>query len=70
MGGLITPREEHVRWLNRDLKVGDEVRIRVAEDGQVNRPRSRERRDPAKELRAQKRYVRDMARKFGWKIQA
>ena len=69
VGGLISPDDEHVRWLDRDLKVGDEVSIRVAEDGRVDRPRSRERRDRAKELRSQKRYVRAMARKFGWKIQ-
>ena len=69
VGGLISPAGEHVRWLDRELKVGDEVRIRVAEDGRVDRPRSRQRRDRAKELRSQKRYVREMARKFGWRIQ-
>jgi len=69
VGGFITPAREHVRWLERGLKVGDEVRICVAEDAKVDRPRSRKRHDPAKELRAQKRYVREMAKKFGWKIQ-
>jgi len=69
LGGLITPREEHVRWLDRSLKVGDEVRITIAEDAAVDRPRSRERRDRTKELRSQKRYVREMAKRFGWKIQ-
>src|SRR5262245_15683945 len=69
VGGLITPREEHVRWLDRSLKVGDEVRITIAEDAAVDRPRSRERRDRTKELRSQKRYVREMAKRFGWKIQ-
>src|SRR4051794_37725859 len=70
VGGLISPAEEHVRWLDHDLKIGDEVRITVAEDSKVDRPRSREGRDRAKELRSQKRYVREMAKKFGWKIQA
>ena len=69
VGGLISPTEEHVRWLNRNLKIGDEVRITIAEAAQVERPRSRERRDRAKELRSQKRYVREMAKRFGWKIQ-
>jgi hypothetical protein len=68
VGGLISPSEEFVRWLDRDLKVGDEVRIRVADDTKVDRPRRRERRDHSKELRSQKRYVRQMAKKFGWKI--
>ena len=69
IGGLVTPTEEHVRWLDRDLKAGDEVRIVVVDDAKVDRPRSRERRDPAKDLRSQKRYVRALAKKFGWKIQ-
>jgi hypothetical protein len=68
VGGLITPTDEHVRWLDRKLKVGDEISIRVIEDAAIDRPRSRERRDHSKDLRAQKRYVRDMAKKFGWEI--
>ena len=69
VGGLISPAEEHVRWLERDLKVGDEVRITVAENSKIDRPRSRKRRDRVEELRAQKRYVREMAKQFGWRIQ-
>ena len=69
VGGLISPVEEHVRWLVRALKIGDEVRITVAEDSKVDRPRRRESRNRAKELRSQKRYVREMAKRFGWKIQ-
>ena len=69
VGGLISPAQEHVCWLDRGLKIGDEVRITIAEDSKVDRPRSRERRDHAKELRSQKRYVREIAKRFGWKIQ-
>lgn len=69
VGGLITPTNEHVRWLDRKLKVGDEVSIRIVEDAPIDRPRSREQRDRAKELRSQKRYVREMAKRLGWKIQ-
>ena len=69
VGGLISPTEEHVRWLDRGLKVGDEVRIAIAENAKVDRPSHRVRRDRARELRSQKRYVREMAKKFGWKIQ-
>ena len=68
VGGLITPTQEHVRWLDRKLKVGDEVSIRVIEDAPIDRPRSRERSDHSKDLRAQKSYVKEMAKKFGWKI--
>lgn len=69
VGGLIAPANEHVRWLDCNLKVGDDVSIRVVEKAPVDGPNSRERRDRSKELRAQKRYVKDMARKLGWKIQ-
>ena len=70
VGGLISPEDEYVRWLDRkDLQVGDEVRITVAKAGKIDRPRSRKRSDPADDLRRQKRYVREMAKRFGWKIQ-
>jgi hypothetical protein len=69
VGGIVTPAQETVRWLDRNLKVGDEVRIIIGEDSKVDRPRSRERRDRVKDLRSQKQYVRAMAKKFGWKIQ-
>ena|SRR5437867_12094491 len=69
VGGLISPAQEHVRWLDRGLKIGDEVRIAIVEDAKIDRPHSRQQRDPAKELRLQKRYVRQMAKQFGWKIQ-
>jgi len=69
VGGLITTTGEHVRWVDRPLKNGDEVRIRIIEDAPVDRPRSRERRNRSKELRLQKRYVKEMAKRFGWKIQ-
>jgi hypothetical protein len=68
VGGLITPTGEHVRWIDRKLKVGDEISIFVIEDAPIDRPRSRERRDHSKDLLAQKRYVKQMAKKFGWKI--
>ena len=69
VGGLISPKEEHVRWLDRHLQVGDEVRITIAEAAKVDRTRTRKRSDPAEDLRRQKRYVRQMAKRFGWKIQ-
>ena len=70
VGGLISPKDEHVRWQqHRWLREGDEVRIKVVETGVVDKPRKRYRPDPRKELVAQKRYVREMAKKFGWKIQ-
>lgn len=69
VGGLIAPAGEHVRWLDRKLKVGDEIQIAIVENAAIDRPRSRQRRDRRTELRAKKRYVKEMAKGFGWKIQ-
>ena len=70
IGGLISTTDEHVRWRSARLKVGDEIRVRIIEADSVDRPRKRERRDPAKELRAKKKYVRNMAKELGWAITA
>lgn len=69
VGGLITGSEEHVGWMDRKLKIGDEIRIVIAGKGGIDKPRSRKKIDRAQELQAQKRYVKDMAKKLGWKIQ-
>jgi len=70
LGGLVSPKNDYVRWLDHAaLQVGDEVRITVGKAVKVDRPRSRKRSDPAEDMRRQKRYVREMAKRFGWKIQ-
>jgi hypothetical protein len=69
VGGLITPADEHVRWVDRKLKVGDEIRVVIVGEAPVDLPRTRKRRDRGEELRSQKRYVREMAKRFGWRIQ-
>jgi hypothetical protein len=70
VGGLITPADEYVRWADgRSLCVVDEVCFKIVEADRVDRPRSRKRSAPAEDLRHQKRYVREMAKRFGWKIQ-
>ena len=38
VGGLSAPAEEHVRWAQRDLRIGDEVRISVIEAGVADPP--------------------------------
>jgi hypothetical protein len=69
VGGLAC--EEHVAWIRqKHLRVGDEIRVKIVEAGSVDRPIEKRRVHPAEELRAQKRYVRRMAKKLGWKIQA
>jgi hypothetical protein len=68
IGGLISPANEHVTWEVVELVTGDEIRIKVVESKVVNKPRMRHQRDLAEEKRSVKRYVRAMAKEFGWKI--
>jgi hypothetical protein len=69
VGGLLIPQEEHVRWQERDLAVGDEIRVRILDSDTVDMPSRRIPRDPKKEIRNEQRYVRKMAKKLGWRIQ-
>jgi hypothetical protein len=69
VGGLISPIDEHVRWTDRKLRVGDEIKICIRETLSADNPKTRYRRDPNQELNAEKKYVRMMAKKLGWKIQ-
>jgi hypothetical protein len=69
VGGLLIPEEQHVKWQDRYLNVGDEVRIRIVESVKVDVPAKRFPKNPKKEIRSQKKYVRMMAKQFGWTIQ-
>jgi hypothetical protein len=69
VGGLLIPEQEHVTWQDRSLAVGDDVRIKIVESDKIDAPTTRSPRNPKKDIQAQKRYVRTMAKKFGWKIQ-
>ena len=70
LGGLDTAMEPHeyISWIDRKLKIGDEVIIRISKNGTVDRPRSRKSIDQVLDQKAQKRHTRMMAKKFGWKI--
>src|SRR5579859_576615 len=69
VGGLITLEDEHVRWIERrKLRNGDEIRVRIVDINSVDNPTDRQRHDPRSELRRQKKYVRHMAKRLGWKI--
>ena len=68
LGGLDTETNEHLRWSQRPLRVGDDVCIKVIDAESVDKPRHRQKRNQTEELRQQKAYVRQMAKSFGWKI--
>ena len=68
VGGLIMPKEEHVRWKQAVLRVGDEVRVKVIQADTVDKPSARFPRDRITEAKVEKRQLRFLARKFGWKL--
>jgi len=68
VGALESSSQEHIRWQDRNLRVGDEVRIRIANRKRADIPVKRFPRDPSRELEVQKRYVREYAKKLGWEI--
>jgi hypothetical protein len=71
VGGLISPGNERVVWIRqRPLKLGDEIKVRVVEADSTDKPMKRYKRDPAKELRAKRAYVRKTAKELRWKIEA
>ena len=70
VGGLVSPVREYVDWVRQDLAVGDIITVKIVEASSADIPRSRKRSTPAEDLKSQKSYVRAMAKKLGWKIQA
>jgi len=68
VGGLVSRTEEHLYWLTRGLRRGDEIFIRIIEGGAADRARRSRRERPAERQKREKSYVRRMARQFGWKI--
>jgi hypothetical protein len=68
VGGLISPANEHVRWVETMLQMGDEVCVRVVETEVVDEPSKRFPRDPKFEDKMEKRNLRILAKKWGWKL--
>jgi hypothetical protein len=70
VGGLVSPVHEHVTWVKQDLCMGDEVTVKIVETDSSDVPATRTTEDPSEDLEYQKSYVRAIAKKLGWKIQA
>ncbi len=68
VGGLNTVKDEHVRWVNHDLRVGDEIRIRIVKRSRADKPVERFPRDRSIEVEPMKRHVREYAKQLGWEI--
>ena len=64
--------DESLRWVERNLKLGDEVCIRIVKSARVDGPHRRKRFQRPKAvamLKMEKDLVMKLAKKFGWKIQ-
>lgn len=68
VGGL-AGSGERLRWLDRKLRPGDVVSIKVVQVDSADQARERQQPDQAADLRRQKQYVRRMAKQLGWKVQ-
>lgn len=72
VGGLRSDdpgRALHMRWVDVDLQVGDEIRIQVVEAPRSDTPTTEHPQDPAEDLEAKKTYARQLAKELGWTIQ-
>jgi hypothetical protein len=69
VGGLEVEKDEHLFWREAILHTGDELRVRIIETKTVDSPAKRFSRDRVAQVEAEKRQVRALAKKFGWKIQ-
>jgi hypothetical protein len=68
VGGLISPLDEHVSWVEAMLRPGDEVRVKVVETEIVDKPSERFPRDPKFADKMEKRNLRILAKKWGWNL--
>jgi hypothetical protein len=68
VGGLAN--EEHIGWVKQKrLQVRDDIRVKMVESGSAGKPVSRRRNHPAETLKAEKQYVRMIAKELGWEIE-
>jgi len=71
VGGMVSRSDEFRDWVQRELRVGDEVTIRIIESTTVDKPRKRRRMraTPAQIRRRKQAHLKRLAKGLGWKIQ-
>jgi len=71
VGGLVSRSDEFRDWLQRDLRLGDEVTVRIIETATVDKPKKRRRvlATPAQIHRNKQAHLKRLAKELGWKIQ-
>lgn len=70
MGGpddTIVPHE-HLRWVDCDVTVGDEILVKVVEQPTADEPSMRKREDPDLHVKSRKEYIRQVVKELGWTL--
>ncbi|WP_019509129.1 hypothetical protein [Pleurocapsa sp. PCC 7319] len=68
VGGLLHHArhdDEHLDWIKRHLKIGDEIKIRVVESSDLTQPIARRRQDPKLVEKAQRKYYENLKQEYG-----
>lgn len=68
LGRCVGEAGEHLKWVESDLVVGDEIRIRVVDVPVADPPSRRYEDDPTFVEEQRKEYVRKTAKELGWEI--
>jgi hypothetical protein len=68
LGRCVGEAGEHLKWVESDLAVGDEIRIRVVDVPSADPPSRRYEDDPTWVEEQRKEYVRKTAEELGWEI--
>lgn len=63
VGGMVD-RSDHVRWLQRDMRRGDVVTIRIMDSDEAAEPGTRERVDPASDAERERAYYEHLRRQY------
>jgi len=67
--GLVKRKKIYVRWKRKDLRVGDEVLLKIVDRKSVDKYKISGRLEDTKKVEeSTKRYVRGAAKRLGWKI--
>jgi len=64
VGGMLE-RADHVSWLERELRRGDVVTIRIMDSEQTMEPATRKRTDPSIDAEQERKYYEHLRRKYG-----
>ena len=63
VGGMVA-RSEDVSWLDREMRPGDVVMIRIVDSAQPDEPVTRRRSDPELDARREREYYEHLRRKY------